>query len=327
MSAEARLIERFVSAARSTRDGGTVLGPGDDAAVLHAAPKQMVITTDTALEHSHFERAWLSPEDLAWRVLGGALSDVAAMGAIPRWYTLAATLTDAVDEAWIDRFAKQLGACALRWQIDLVGGDLTRGQALSFTPTCCGTISRGRALRRDGGAAGHGLWVSGALGGAAAGLAHLITGGRNKGLTAAFRRPEPRLLLGASLVRTGIASACCDLSDGLLVDAASLCHKGAPGIDIDTDKLPRHRSVTALAEGPDQATDWLLRGGEDYELLFTVTRPQEEALGDLADAIGVPLTRIGTLSATSGLRDQRGNSLTVEGWDPFDRSAALGRRR
>jgi thiamine-monophosphate kinase len=327
MATEARLIERFVRAARAYKDEGTVLGPGDDAAVLHAAPKQMVITTDTALEHSHFERAWLSPEDVAWRVLGAALSDVAAMGAIPRWYTLAATLTGAVNEAWVDRFAAQLGECSERWQIDLVGGDVVRGNALSFTPTCCGTISRGQALRRTGAKAGHGLWVSGAVGGAAAGLAHLASGGRNKGLTVAFRRPEPRLLLGASLVRTGIASACCDLSDGLLLDAATLCHNTAPGIDLDLARIPRHRAVGTLAESPQQVQDWLLKGGEDYELLFTVPPTHEEAIGDLAEAVSVPLTRIGTLSANRGLRDEKGNALVESGWDPFVRPAPPRARR
>ena len=175
---EAELLHDLITRARLHRDGQTRLGPGDDGALIEGLPSGIVISTDTYIDGSHYRSAWLDPEDVASRCMGAALSDLAAMGALPRFYTLALTLTARDDRAWVCAFADALGKASKSYKVDLIGGDLTRSDRQMISLTVMGTPTKGRITQRGGAHPGDGLWVSGTLGAAAAGLAWLDARGR-----------------------------------------------------------------------------------------------------------------------------------------------------
>src|SRR5262245_2485167 len=259
---EFELIRRYF-----VRGDASVIG--DDCALL-AAPTglALAVTTDALSEGTHF-LAGTDARRLGHKVLAVNLSDLAAMGADPRWFLLAAALPEA-DEAWIAAFAAGMFALADAHRIELVGGDTTRGPR-TITITAIGTLPPGYALRRDAATADEDLWLSGATGEAALGLAHL--GGRVKLAAAAaaqcvlrLEAPEPRIELGRRL--RGIATAAIDVSDGLLADVGHIAEQSQVGAEIDYEALPR---AAALAACPDRslADECLLGGGDDYELAFT----------------------------------------------------------
>lgn len=322
--AEAELLKTLISAARLYRDGQTELGPGDDGALILGLSGGLVISTDSYWEGSHYERRWLSAQDIAARCLAGALSDLAAMGALPRFYTLALTLRGDESEAWIADFGAELGRLAQHYKIDLIGGDITRAAVQGLTLTVMGSPSKGRVIRRSGARPGDGLWVSGTLGAAAAGLALLqqTRGPERSHLSQAFRRPKPRLLLGSALARMAIASAGIDISDGLLLDLSRLCEASKCGAIINLSALPedpRNRRIGEMLNR--RPLDFVLYGGEDYELLFSVPPSMEEALADLSSATDVPLTRIGVITDSGRVLDEKGKALMIRGWDPFGKRA------
>ncbi|MRR09829.1 thiamine-phosphate kinase, partial [bacterium] len=215
MPSEFALIDKYFR--RPTRH--TVLGVGDDGAIVRPAPgMELVVSTDMLVAGTHFLPD-TDPEALGWKVLAVNVSDLAAMGATPRWALLAAALP-AATESWIERFARGFFACADEFGIDVIGGDTTKGPR-NFCVTIFGEIPEGQALRRSGAKVGDEVWVSGRPGHAALGLAHLQ--GRvtlsEPALTdclAALHRPQPRVALGLAL--RGLASAAIDVSDGLLAD-------------------------------------------------------------------------------------------------------------
>jgi thiamine-monophosphate kinase len=320
--AEADLIKTLISRARRYQDGQTLIGPGDDAALIAGIPSGLVISTDSYLEGSHYQRAWLEPEELAQRCLAAALSDLAAMGALPRFYTLALTLAGDEDAEFIDAFGRGLGIMGARYKTDLIGGDLTRGATQGVCITVMGSPTNGRVTSRRGAHAGDGLWVSGNLGGSAAGLALLRQRGRDRSdLSLAFRLPQPRILLGSALARMAIASASIDISDGFLLDLSRLCSASACGARIDRSALPHDPRAGRIASLLNRkAETFVLEGGEDYELLFSVPPAMEEAIGDLSTATSVPLTRIGVITDSGRIEDQAGRPLEPKGWDPFSES-------
>jgi thiamine-monophosphate kinase len=317
--AEADLIKTLISRARRYQDGQTLIGPGDDAALIAGIPNGLVISTDSYLEGSHYQRAWLEPEELAQRCLGAALSDLAAMGALPRFYTLALTLAGDEDAGFIDSFGLGLGMMSERHKIDLIGGDLTRGMTQGICMTVMGTPTNGRVMQRRGARAGDGLWVSGSLGGSAAGLALLQERGKDHSdLSLTFRLPQPRILLGSALARMSIASAGIDISDGFLLDLSRLCKASGCGARIDRSALPYDPRVKRIASLLNhKAESFVLQGGEDYELLFSVHPAMEEAIGDLSVATSTPLARVGMITDSGRIEDQAGQRLEPKGWDPF----------
>ena len=320
MSSEAELIEALISRARSYADPGTLIGPGDDAAVIKGEAAHQVITTETLNEGVHFRHDWVSAADLAARALSSTLSDLAAMGATPRWVTLALTLTKLQDIAWVERFGAELGGLLSRLQVDLIGGDMSRGPTTSLTFTAGGSLSPRRALTQGSAKLHDGLWVSGNLGGAGASLAYLLSGGRSPEYTLAYRRPKARILLGLTLNKTGLTTSCCDLSDGLLMDASSLLSSSAPGLLLDLHRIPVAtvaRQMARMSGGEDSLRDWVLRGGEEFELLFTVNPRHEEAMADLSRSLELPLTRIGTVASKPGIVTTEGERLEPTGWDSF----------
>lgn len=279
----------------------TALGVGDDAALIDPTPGcQTVVSCDMLVEGVHF-LVGSAARALGHKALAVNLSDLAAMGATPRQALLGIALPVA-DEAWLAAFADGFAELAVATGVDWVGGDTTRGP-LNLCVTVLGEVPRGQALLRRGARPGDDLWVSGTPGLAALGLVHLRGECRLAGdlLDAALERlhtPQPRLALGIAL--RGIASACIDVSDGLLADLGHLLRAGAAtagvgplGAELDWAALASPMAPAASALDASLLRRAVLSGGDDYELLFTAPSRQRAAVAALAAPAGVALTRIG----------------------------------
>jgi len=293
MPSEFDLIRRhFTRPARHTE-----LAVGDDAALLAPRPgMRLAVSTDMLVAGTHFF-ADTDPEGLGWKTLAVNVSDLAAMGAEPRWAFLALALPRA-DEAWIAAFARGFFACADTFGVDLAGGDTTRGP-LTLSVTIAGEVPAGAAITRGGARAGDELWISGQPGRAALGLAALrgeaaLDAPQRAEFVDALQRPQPRVELGIAL--RGLASAMLDVSDGLLGDLRHILECSAAGAIVETAALP----LAALtASGADTALcrRCLLAGGDDYELLFTAPPRHHSEIESLSARFGLALHRIGHLTA------------------------------
>ncbi len=300
---------------------GAVLGVGDDCALLAPSPgMQLAVSTDMLLEGRHFSPQD-SPAGLGHKSLAVNLSDLAAMGATPRWTTLAIALPEAND-AWLTAFARGFFRMADQHGIELVGGDTTRG-ALTLSITVIGEVPPGQALRRDGARPGDDVWVSGTLGAAAMALAYRQ--GRlfmeqidaAKVLPALYL-PTPRIELGIAL--RGIANSAIDISDGLLGDLGHILERSQVGAVVEFAALPTLPVVqTYLHENV--ARDCVLAGGDDYELCFTAPAERRDAVQAAAESAGVAVTRIGRITAEPGLTviDADGQPIPIDhtGYDHF----------
>ena len=313
---EQAVIERFFRHLGAVRTD-VVLGIGDDAALLRAQPGcELVQTTDALVEQVHFLTG--SPaRSLGHRALAINLSDLAAMGATPAWALLALTLPE-IDEAWLGEFAAGFGVLARVHDVALVGGNLSRGP-LSVTVQLTGQVPAGTALRRRGAQAGDGVWVSGTVGDAAFGRAAPQAGAGSSAdwLRARFEYPTPRIALGEAL--RGIASACIDLSDGLLADLPRLATASGCGALVDVDQLPVSAALRALAG--ESAWQQALAGGEDYELCLAAPPARAAALEGVAARLAVPLSRCGQLRPAAGLELRRGAAVIQFSQSRFDHFA------
>lgn len=293
MPNEFELIDRHFTG-RGARREDVLAGVGDDAALVAAPPDgTLVLALDTLVEGVHFP-AGFDARFIGHRALAVNLSDLAAMGAEPAWALLGLTIPS-VDEHWLSGFSSGLDALARRHGVALVGGDTTRGP-LTVTISLAGTVPAGRALQREGARAGDDLWVSGTPGDAAAGLAILqgrlnAQGRARDALLARFQLPQARVALGVAL--RGLATACIDVSDGLLGDLAKLCATSGVGADVASRELPLSAGLCSVA-APEARIAWALGGGDDYELLFTADPAERTRISGL-DA-GVVLRRIGTVT-------------------------------
>jgi len=277
------LIRRFFD--RTIDSDELAVGIGDDGAVMAPTPgKQQVTVIDTLVEGVHFPRHF-NPADLGYRSVAVNLSDIAAMGAEPRWMTLALSMPTA-DEEWLDAFADGLHAAAAEFGVLLVGGDTTRSERIVSTVQITGEISEGAALLRSGANPGDTVYVTGTVGDAAAGLFGLLRGQPVKELVNRFARPSARVRYGQALV--GIATAAIDVSDGLHGDLGKLLAASGVGAEIDLDTLPVSDALAANFT-PDRQRSYALGGGDDYELCFTASK-------DLPDAGVMPVTAIGTVT-------------------------------
>ncbi len=295
---EFELIERFFT--RPPRGAGVRLAVGDDAALLAPTPGcDLVAAVDMLVSGRHFLPD-TDPEGLGHKVLAVNLSDMAAMGAQPRWALLAGALPTA-DAAWLAAFARGFHALADEYAVDLVGGDTTAGP-LNLCVTILGEVPRGAALLRSGAHAGDDIYVSGPLGDAALALAALQ--GRVKldddAYEAARRRlerPQPRVALGIAL--RGIASAALDVSDGLTGDLGHILERSGVGARVEIAAMPRSAALAAKLAGPerDLALACLLAGGDDYELCFTAPVAHRDAVARLAATHRPAPVRIGSITA------------------------------
>jgi thiamine-monophosphate kinase len=293
-----------------------VVGIGDDAAVLEPPRNRLeIVTTDAAVEGVHFDRAFMDASSIGHRVLAANLSDLAAMGAEPRTALLSLMLPDALPVSELDGVLDGFMALAARTGTHLVGGNVTRSPGpLVIDVTVTGTAKRRKILTRAGGRPGDELWVSGTIGGAAAGLAWLKRGGLAgppdstgtdpavADAVARFLRPEPRLRLGLLIGRTRAASAAMDLSDGLADAVRQVAEASGTGARVEAAALPIHPGVAAIAGAGDAALAAALAGGEDYELLLAVPRRAGRRFAAAATLARLPVTRIGVLTpAAAGL--------------------------
>ena len=280
-----------------------ILGPGDDCALLQPTPgKQLAITTDMLVAGTHFLPD-TDPHNLGWKALAVNLSDLAAMGATPRWVLLAGSLP-AVDEPWIAGFAAGFFACADEYGVDVVGGDTTRGP-LNLCITALGECEPGRALRRDGAQAGDLVWVSGRPGLASLGLAQLqgriaLSPPWNRLCVGVLEKPRPRVALGLALV--GVASAAIDVSDGLLADLGHIGERSGLAAAVQLVQLPHLRELAGSGKSYDAdlrrlALECQLTGGDDYELCYTTPPAQAQAVGQIAARLELPLWCIGRMVA------------------------------
>jgi thiamine-monophosphate kinase len=303
--AEFDLIQRLQSGFLA-RPGGTVpepaLGIGDDAAVLDVPPgEQLVVTTDTMVEGVHFPPQ-TQAGDLGHKALAVNLSDLTAMGARPAWFFLALTMPKE-DTDWLDALAAGMAKLAGQSSVMLAGGDMTAG-GLSITITALGLVEAGTALRRKGARAGDLVVVSGAPGNAAYALAQLRAG-KNPGGEAgrAFYRPSPRLQLGREL--RGLATACIDLSDGLLADLGHILKASAVGVEVELQCLPVPEEMAGMEN--EQRWSLQLGGGDDYELCFTLPPQRRNELKRLAKQTGTVVTVIGRVVAGEGITCRKAN--------------------
>ncbi len=302
---EFELIRRhFV---RDSAAGDVVLGIGDDGAVLRPPPgKELVAVIDTLVETVHFTQGF-DAADLGFRAVAVNLSDIAAMGAEPRWMTLALTLSRA-DDDWLAGFAQGLRDAADPYAARLVGGDTTRGETIVVTVHVTGFVDAGSAILRSGARVGDTVYVSGTIGDAAAGLTLLQDAAAGVGpasgfrpsrggetaayLVSRFRRPTARIRLGRALA--GVASAAIDLSDGFHGDLGKLLEASGVGAAIDIGRLPLSPALID-GFGIEQARRFALSGGDDYELCFTAPEMSDTEIA------GVPVTAVGRITGTPGI--------------------------
>ena len=315
---ENEIIERISRVFGSSRRKKVRLGLGDDAALWRARTGyEVVLTCDWFLEGSHFLRNKHPADAVGWKCLARAVSDIAAMGGEPRCFLLSMALPPNLTEKWLEEFLRGLRRASAALPCELAGGDTTRQERALIQVTVVGEVPRGRALLRSGARVGDSIFVSGRLGQADAGLEELK---RRNGLARAtdesLRKhlyPEPRLALGQWLAKRRLATAAMDLSDGLSSDLPRLCAASGVGARVDVDSLP-----LSSHERSARAVELALHGGDDYELLFTVSRRK---LGRVPRSYrGLRLTRIGEITRGKtilAVKDGVPRKLETRGWDPF----------
>ncbi|PCJ38402.1 MAG: thiamine-phosphate kinase [Cellvibrionales bacterium] len=309
---EFSLIAQYFSACGAEGDD-TLLGVGDDCALLAPpAGEVLAVTTDTLISSVHFPHH--SPARLiAQRALAVNLSDMAAMGATPRWFQLALTLPDS-DQSWLAEFSAGLNAMACEFNCALVGGDTTRGP-LTISITLIGTVPSREALKRSGAKPGDTVFVSGTLGDGAAGLAvvegRLSLSVEDTGfLEERFWQPQARVAQGLKIRE--FASAAIDISDGLVADLGHIAKASQVGALVEVDKLPLSPALRRAA-GSERGLTWALSGGDDYELCFTVPASGLAQCQRLIDEGVLTATAIGQITAGQAVRcvDGQGSSYDV----------------
>jgi thiamine-monophosphate kinase len=320
MSSEFNIIAKHFTRPTPQAD----LGVGDDAALFKVADgHQLVVSTDMSVAGTHFFSD-AAPFDVGWKSLAVNVSDIAAMGAKPKWATLSIALP-AIDETWLTEFSRGFFACADTFHLDLIGGDTTRGP-LNISVTMMGEVPTGKALQRNGAKVGDDIWVSGTLGDAALALA--ILQNRYKldvndqedafeKWSASLHRPQPRVSLGMAL--RDIATSCIDISDGLLADLGHILSASNLGAEVHLEKLPMSLYLlNHLSESEIQKS--VLAGGDDYELCFTAPASKRNEIELIGKQQNILLTCIATTTMEIGLRAKFKNNdliLSSKGFDHF----------
>lgn len=309
------LIQRYFTRATPS----AILGVGDDAALLKVRDgMELAVSTDMLVSGTHFFPD-ADPLLLGHKALAVNLSDLAAMGATPRWATLALSLPS-VDATWLEQFSSGFFSLAEQHGVELIGGDTTRGP-LNLSVTIMGEVPKGKALRRDGASVDDDIWVSGMLGEAALALAHLQ--GRTvlpqqvfAACATHLHQPQPRVALGLAL--RGIANSAIDISDGLLADLGHILDRSRVGAEIDYTVIPG----IAFNEGKSEVVQrCVLAGGDDYELCFTAPASCRVEIEKVSATLALPLTRIGKIVEGCGckVRAADGSMMQIkeQGYDHF----------
>jgi thiamine-monophosphate kinase len=318
MISEFEIIRRYFSRPAPS----AVLGVGDDCALVRASHgMELAVTADMLVAGRHF-----SPNDgpgtLGHKALAVNLSDLAAMGARPRWALLAIALPEA-DEKWLSGFAGGFYGLAGKFGVELIGGDTTRGPVTTFSITLIGEIPEGRAIRRNGASPGDEIWVSGQIGSAAVALAHrrgrlALEHLEAAAVLPALVVPQPRVELGQAL--RGVATAAIDISDGLLADLGHVLEASGVGARLEFERLPLAEAVARRKAEP-LVQECVLAGGDDYELCVTAPADRHDAVLAAGVQAGVRVTQIGAITAQPGLLVVGGGGQLVKtahrGFDHF----------
>jgi thiamine-monophosphate kinase len=279
-----------------------VLGVGDDCALIAPTPgMELALSTDMLIAGRHFMPSD-GPGTIGHKAMAVNLSDLAAMGAKPRYALLSIALPEA-DENFLRGFAGGFFGLAQKYGVEVIGGDTTRGGLLTLSVTVIGEVPPGQALRRDGAKPGDDIWVSGTLGDAAAALAHHQGKLRleTEQAVQCFPRlfvPTPRIELGLAL--RGVAHSAIDVSDGLAADLGHILERSAVGAEVWFDQLPLSEALAPLFNDP-AAQDCILAGGDDYELVFTALADKREAIQAISEQLNLRLTRVGRILPEPGL--------------------------
>ncbi len=313
------LIEKYFTWEHSTSlidsQSTIAMGVGDDAAVLNIPPNtQLVTSIDTLVSGVHFPEN--TPADaVGHKALAVNLSDLAAMGAKPVWFTLALTLPE-INHGWLEDFSAGLKKLAQQTGIQLVGGDTTRGP-LSISIQVMGLVESNQSLLRSGAKSGDKIYVTGTLGDAAAGLQTLkdnLTLSDKAFCVQRLNYPQPRL--AESEFIHALANSCIDISDGLLQDLAHILKASNKGAELDLSLIPFSKALNNLNKK--QALSFALAGGDDYELLFTIPSEAELIFLEKCQQPGYQFTCIGVINDLSGsIVDAEGNSLMSKGYNHF----------
>jgi thiamine-monophosphate kinase len=316
-------IERTAAQAESSR-ASLLSGIGDDAALWSPSRGyETILTCDWFLEGTHFLRDKHPADAVGWKCLARAVSDVAAMGGVPRCFLLSLALPSTHTGFWLDQFLRGLGRAARRFGCELAGGDTTRRRDILINVMVVGEVRTGKPVLRSQARPGDILFVSGRLGEAELGLRLIRKNKRRLNSRDPFLKkhlyPEPRLALGRWLSEKRLASAMMDLSDGLSADLPRLCAASGVGAHVHAGWIPAVRVPSRRGSGAANSLALALHGGDDYELLFTVTRKK---LKDIPRSFhGIPITEIGEITKKRALLliDKAGQGLPLpnRGWDPF----------
>jgi len=314
---EFSLIQRYFTRATPS----AVLGVGDDAALVRVGSgMELAISTDMLVSGTHFF-ADTDPYMLGHKALAVNISDMAAMGAQPRWATLAISLPEE-DEVWLERFSAGFFALADEYHVELIGGDTTHGP-LNLSITIMGEVPQGKALRRDGAQVGDEIWVSGKLGDAALALAHMqgkltLPDASFSATAAALHQPTPRVVLGMAL--RGIARSAIDVSDGLLADLGHILQCSNVAAEIEFAALPLSTHLRPYMEQA-LGIKCALAGGDDYELCFTSPASRHAEIEKISAQLALPLSCIGKIVQGSAciVRAANGSEMKIKeaGYEHF----------
>jgi thiamine-monophosphate kinase len=330
MMPERQLVKKIARALSSGKRGASRLrlGIGDDAAILSPGGRtEWVLSCDTFLEDVHFRMKTHPADSVGYKALARAVSDLAAMGATPRFFLLTLALPCSRTGLWLDAFLQGMGHAAHELGINIIGGDTTQSRTVFVSVTVLGEIAPGRALTRSGARPGDIIYVNGKLGRAQLGLELVLRGhARDRQLRALVQPhlyPEIRIELGSWLARQCIASSAMDLSDGLSTDLARLCAASKVGAMVYANNVPTMTIPPEVArkfgERKVDPLQLALHGGEDYELLFTVSPRQAKRLSRAPGPSAI--TAIGEITRSCQLTlvapDGCENPLKSQGWDPF----------
>jgi thiamine-monophosphate kinase len=306
-----------------------ILGIGDDAAVCRSQPgRVMLLTTDALVEGAHFHRQYTPAKSLGWKALAINISDIAAMGGVPRY----ALVTLALPETWtveeVESLYEGIDQCALAYGCPLVGGDTVQSpDGCMLSVTVLGDADERKVVTRSGAREGDLICMTGEMGGARVGLEVLESGTDKKRFRHSvdrFLEPKPRLWEAKRLVEGMSVTSMIDISDGLTSEIGHLCRQSGLGCLIQEEKIPVSREAVRWAESRGEAlTPYVLESGEEYELLFTVSKRQFEAWQDKGLDRNLELTVVGVMMAKNRgmLVQRRGKTypLSMKGWDHFDR--------
>lgn len=313
MTSEFEIIERYFKKKMKQ----TALGVGDDAAMIHVRNNyQLAISSDMLIENIHFLKN-TNPSHLGWKSLAVNLSDIAAMGAIPKWATLSISLPK-INHAWLKKFSKGFFKCADKFGIDLIGGDTTKGP-LSISITIMGESKKDEALLRSGAKINDDIWVTGQLGLASMGLANLqgqlkLPPRIKMKCIRALEIPTPKTFLGSYLSR--YANSCIDISDGLIQDLRHILKASKVGASLLLNDIPCEKFIHTSKQ-----YQFVLNGGDDYELLFTAAKKNRTFIKKIAKKTNTPVTMIGNITKKKALNilSEQGKSIKFnpKGFDHF----------